>query len=49
MRKAFALLAGVAAVGIASSAFAQQPVKIGMIVSYTGQFADTGIQLDNGF
>ena len=49
MRKAFALLAGVAAVGIASGAFAQQPIKIGMIVSYTGQFADTGIQLDNGF
>ena len=28
---------------------AQAQVKIGMIVSYSGQFADTGVQLDNGF
>ena len=44
------LLSGVAAVSallIATGAQAQ--VKIGMIVSYSGQFADTGIQLDNGF
>ncbi len=26
-----------------------QTVKVGMIVSYSGQFADTGIQVDNGF
>ncbi len=40
---------GVAAMIWASAALAQQPVKVGMIVSYSGQFADTGIQLDNGF
>jgi branched-chain amino acid transport system substrate-binding protein len=27
---------------------AQQPVKIGVILPYSGQFADTGVQLDNG-
>ncbi len=44
------LLSGIAAVSallIATGAQAQ--VKIGMIVSYSGQFADTGVQLDNGF
>ena len=28
---------------------AQAQVKIGLIISYSGQFADTGVQLDNGF
>jgi branched-chain amino acid transport system substrate-binding protein len=41
-------LAGAAALA-AGSALAQTPVKVGMIVSYTGQFADTGIQLDSGY
>ena len=44
------LMSGIAAVSallIATGAQAQ--VKIGMIISYSGQFADTGIQLDNGF
>src|SRR5215472_4705493 len=27
---------------------AQQPVKIGVILPFSGQFADTGVQLDNG-
>ena len=49
MRAGSLLLAGLATVSFASMAMAQQAVKIGMIVSYTGQFADTGIQLDNGF
>jgi branched-chain amino acid transport system substrate-binding protein len=31
----------------AASAFAQQPVKIGLILSYTGQFADAATQMDN--
>jgi branched-chain amino acid transport system substrate-binding protein len=37
-----ALLAGPAA------AQAQQTLKIGVILPYSGQFADTGVQLDNG-
>ena len=27
---------------------AQQPIRIGVILPYSGQFADTGVQLDNG-
>jgi branched-chain amino acid transport system substrate-binding protein len=38
----FALLAG--AVGV----HAQETVKIGVILPFSGQFADTGVQLDNG-
>lgn len=41
---AFAALAMVGA----SASFAQQPIKIGVILSLSGQFADAGIQLDNG-
>jgi branched-chain amino acid transport system substrate-binding protein len=37
-----AMLAG------ASTAYAQQPIKIGMINVLSGQFADAGAQLDNG-
>jgi len=32
---------------VASAALAQQPVKIGLILSYTGQFADAATQMDN--
>jgi len=32
----------------ASSAIAQQPLKIGLIMTYTGQFADAATQMDNG-
>ncbi len=31
-----------------SGAQAQQTIKIGVILPYSGQFADTGVQLDNG-
>jgi branched-chain amino acid transport system substrate-binding protein len=31
----------------ASSALAQQPVKIGLIMTYSGQFADAATQMDN--
>jgi branched-chain amino acid transport system substrate-binding protein len=31
----------------ASAAFAQQPVKIGLIMPYSGQFADAATQMDN--
>jgi branched-chain amino acid transport system substrate-binding protein len=49
MRKTIAGLGGLAAVLIAiAPASAQQPIKIGMINVYSGQFADAGIQLDNG-
>jgi len=49
MRAGSMILACLATVSLISVARAQEPVKIGMIVSYTGQFADTGNQLDNGF
>ena len=32
----------------ATSALAQETVKIGVIMSFSGQFADTGAQIDNG-
>jgi len=47
MRRLLSGIAAVSALLIASGAQAQ--VKIGMIISYSGQFADTGVQLDNGF
>ena len=47
-RKIAAALAGLAAVGITAPASAQGTIKIGVILPYSGQFADTGIQLDNG-
>ncbi len=44
------LLKGFAAISaLLAVTGAQAQVKVGMIVSYSGQFADTGIQLDNGF
>src|SRR6516165_9932193 len=46
MRKTLFCL--VAAVLAASSANAQQTVKIGLIMAYSGQFADTAAQMDNG-
>src|SRR5712691_3508666 len=30
------------------AAYAQEPIKIGVILPYSGQFADTAMQLDNG-
>ena len=49
MQKAF--VSFVSAIGLmvgVSSAGAQDTIKIGMINVYSGQFADAGIQLDNG-
>jgi branched-chain amino acid transport system substrate-binding protein len=46
MRKT--LLAIAAATLLTSSANAQQTVKIGLIMAYSGQFADTAAQMDNG-
>jgi branched-chain amino acid transport system substrate-binding protein len=45
MRKSFLLVA--AAMLAASSANAQQTVKIGLILEYSGQFADLATQVDN--
>ena len=42
-----AALAGAPAGGV-HGAWAQSTVKIGVILPFSGQFADTGIQLDNG-
>ena len=49
MRRIVAGLAGIAATALAfSSAGAQQTIKIGLILPYSGQFADPGAQADNG-
>lgn len=42
------LAAALGAIAFATSpAFAQQPVKIGLIMAYSGQFADASLQMDN--
>lgn len=49
MLRAITLCLGVLALLAGSSAAqAQQTIKIGVILPYSGQFADTGTQLDNG-
>src|SRR6476660_4287925 len=50
MKKLLCGLAGLAAAcSVAGGpALAQDTIKIGIINPYSGQFADTGIQLDNG-
>ena len=49
MRRAMTGLACFAATLLAAtSAHAQDTVKIGVIMSYSGQFADPGAQIDNG-
>ena len=49
MRKSVMLLASLlAAPLLASSAQAQGTLKIGLILPYSGQFADTAVQVDNG-
>ena len=45
MRKA--ILAVVAMLVVATAAHAQQTIKIGLIMAYSGQFADTATQMDN--
>jgi branched-chain amino acid transport system substrate-binding protein len=45
------LFAGVALLGVSlmpAAGQAQETIKIGVISSYSGQFADTGAQIDNG-
>jgi branched-chain amino acid transport system substrate-binding protein len=49
MRTTLVAIAGIAATVFgASSAGAQQTIKIGLILPYSGQFADPGAQADNG-
>ena len=49
MRKALIGFAGVAAVVLAAaSASAQQTIKVGVVLAYSGQFADPSAQMDNG-
>jgi len=47
MKKGFIGFCGVAAALLASAANAQQTIKIGLIMPYSGQFADTATQMDN--
>jgi branched-chain amino acid transport system substrate-binding protein len=49
MRRIFvALIGAVAAAAVSSPAGAQQTIKIGVILPFSGQFADPGAQADNG-
>jgi branched-chain amino acid transport system substrate-binding protein len=48
MSRVIASILGAVALLAAVGAQAQQTVKIGVILPYSGQFADTGVQLDNG-
>ena len=48
MRRISAILGALAALLMVSSASAQETVKIGVILPYSGQFADPAIQMDNG-
>jgi branched-chain amino acid transport system substrate-binding protein len=49
MRKLlFGFVSAAAMIAIAPSVHAQGTIKIGMINVYSGQFADAGIQMDNG-
>ncbi len=52
MRRAIALFCGLlvltALVGAFGPAYAQPIVKIGLIMTYTGQFSDPAVQMDNG-
>ena len=43
-----AVFIGAAAMGAIASAAAQETVKIGLILAYSGQFADPSAQMDNG-
>ena len=49
MKRLIAILSAAALTTLcAASAYAQDTIKIGVILPYSGQFADTGVQLDNG-
>ena len=48
MRKFAAYLGAIAALTFAGAAQAQDTIKIGLIMAYSGQFADAATQMDNG-
>ena len=48
MRKMLVAAVGLAAAALVTPSQAQETIKIGVILPFSGQFADTGIQLDNG-
>src|SRR5260370_38490744 len=48
MRNMLLAVTAVAAVLAVTSAQAQQTIKIGVILAYSGQFADPSAQMDNG-
>jgi branched-chain amino acid transport system substrate-binding protein len=48
MRKFAAYLGAIAALTFAGAAQAQDAIKIGLIMAYSGQFADAATQMDNG-
>jgi len=49
MRKAMVAVVGLAAAFTAgTAAYAADPIKIGMVMTYSGQFADPAAQMDNG-
>src|SRR6201981_3451231 len=48
MRQMLIAFTTVAAVLAVTSAQAQQTIKIGVILAYSGQFADPSAQMDNG-
>src|SRR5258706_16393502 len=47
LKKLAVVTAAAAALAAAASVQAQQPIKIGIILPYTGQFADGATQMDN--
>jgi len=47
MKRRLAAALGSFAFSVALPAFAQEPVKIGLILAYSGQFADAATQMDN--
>lgn len=53
MRRAIAFFCGLVSLYLVSlyilaPAFAQQPLKIGLLMPFTGQFTDTAVQMDSG-
>src|SRR5690242_21766728 len=47
MTRRLAAVFGALSLCVAAGAPAQQPVKIGLIMAYSGQFADAALQMDN--
>ncbi len=48
MRQIFIGMSAVIAANLAAGAASAQTVKVGVVMSYSGQFADTGTQIGNG-